>query len=478
MSENSNGTVLPGAGRLVLVSDDEPNIRDLLTLVLEEEGYSVVSAASGEEALAAFRKYSDRIVLIIQDLKLPDLDGARLLARYTTEAPEIPVVVITAFSTSNNAVEAMRLGAYDYIRKPFEVDAIRDVVNRAVGKSSGRKNPAKGQGDASSRKYELIGNHSSIQRVMDLVNRVAPTDSTVLIQGESGTGKELVARALHDRSSRQDGVFISVNCSAFTETLLESELFGHKKGSFTGAVADSDGFFRAADGGTLFLDEIADMSLTTQVKILRVIEERIVTPVGSTRGEAVDVRIVAATNKNIREQIEQGSFREDLYYRLNVIPVELPPLRDRKEDIPLLAGYFIRKHAEKMGKELTGISEASIEKLRGYEWPGNVRELDNIIQRHVALCVGRELDSIQLRDHGQEPLVPAAAGAQTRDFGIPDRGMDLEDRLEEIETGYLREALNSTGGNMTEAARLLGMSYRSMRYRVQKLRVRDVEPVV
>ena len=294
MSENSNGTVLPGAGRLVLVSDDEPNIRDLLTLVLEEEGYSVVSAASGEEALAAFRKYSDRIVLIIQDLKLPDLDGARLLARYTTEAPEIPVVVITAFSTSNNAVEAMRLGAYDYIRKPFEVDAIRDVVNRAVGKSSGRKNPAKGQGDASSRKYELIGNHSSIQRVMDLVNRVAPTDSTVLIQGESGTGKELVARALHDRSSRQNGVFISVNCSAFTETLLESELFGHKKGSFTGAVADSDGFFRAADGGTLFLDEVADMSLTTQVKILRVIEERIVTPVGSTRGEAVDARIVAA----------------------------------------------------------------------------------------------------------------------------------------------------------------------------------------
>ncbi len=478
MSENNNGTVLPGAGRLVLVSDDEPNLRDLLTLVLEEEGYSVVSAASGEEALATFREYSDRIVLIIQDLKLPDLDGSRLLARYTSEAPEIPVVVITAFSTSNNAVEAMRLGAYDYIRKPFEVDAIRDVVNRAVGESSGRKNPAKGQGEAAARKYELIGNHSSIQGVMDLVNRVAPTDSTVLIQGESGTGKELVARALHDRSSRQDGVFISVNCSAFTETLLESELFGHKKGSFTGAVADSDGFFRAANGGTLFLDEVADMSLTTQVKILRVIEERIVTPVGSTQGEPVDVRIVAATNKNIREQIEQGSFREDLYYRLNVIPVELPPLRDRKEDIPLLAGYFIRKHAEKMGKELTGISEASIEKLRGYEWPGNVRELDNIIQRHVALCVGRELDSIQLRDHGQESSVPAAAGAQAGDFGIPDRGMALEDRLEEIEIGYLREALNSTGGNMTEAARLLGMSYRSMRYRVQKLRVRDAEPVV
>jgi two-component system response regulator PilR (NtrC family) len=358
------------------------------------------------------------------------------------------------------------------------VDAIRDVVNRAVGQAASSKESGKKQSEDTRRKYELIGNHSSIQGVMDLVNRVAPTDSTVLIQGESGTGKELVARALHDRSPRQDGAFISVNCSAFTETLLESELFGHKKGAFTGAVADSEGFFRAADGGTLFLDEVADMSLTTQVKILRVLEERIVTPVGSTVGEPVNVRIVAATNKNILEEIRQGSFREDLYYRLNVIPVELPPLRDRKEDIPLLAGFFIRKHAERMGKELTGISEASIEKLRGYEWPGNVRELDNIIQRHVALSTSKELDSIQLRDQGQGSPVPAPASSQVCEFGIPDRGMDLEDRLEEIETGYLREALSATGGNMTEAARLLGMSYRSMRYRVKKLRVKDAEPVV
>ena len=467
---------MPGAGRLVLVSDDEPSLRDLLSHVLEEEGYSVVSAANGQEALETFRKYSDEIVLIIQDLKLPDLDGARLLARYTTEAPGIPVIVITAFSTSNNAVEAMRLGAYDYIKKPFEVDAIRQVVNRAVGKYYKSRGSVKRAEEMPERKYDLLGNHHSIQEVMDLVNRVAPTDSTVLIQGESGTGKELVARALHDRSQRQDEPFISVNCSAFTETLLESELFGHKKGAFTGAVADSDGFFRAADGGTLFLDEVADMSLTTQVKILRVIEGRVVTPVGSPRAEPVNVRIVAATNKKIREEIENRNFREDLYYRLNVIPVELPPLRDRKEDIPLLAGYFIRKHSKRMGKELTGISESVIEKLRAYEWPGNVRELDNIIQRHVALCKGKEIESIQLRNHVPTPSREGSAVAQG--FGIPDQGMDLEERLEEVETGYLREALSATGGNMTEAARLLGMSYRSMRYRVQKLRVRDAEFIV
>ena len=234
-----------------MVSDDEPSLRELLSHVLEEEGYSVVSAASGQEALETFRKYSDEIVLIIQDLKLPDLDGARLLARYTTEAPGIPVVVITAFSTSNNAVEAMRLGAYDYIKKPFEVDAIRQVVNRAVGKHDESRGSVKSAEEAPQRKYDLIGNHHSIQEVMDLVNRVASTDSTVLIQGESGTGKELVARALHDRSQRQDEPFISVNCSAFTETLLESELFGHKKGAFTGSVADTDGFFMAADGLSL-----------------------------------------------------------------------------------------------------------------------------------------------------------------------------------------------------------------------------------
>ena len=467
---------MPGAGRLVMVSDDEPHLRDLLSLVLEEEGYGVVCASSGQEALETFRKYSDRLALIIQDLKLPDLDGVRLLARYKTEAPQIPVVVITAYSTWDNSVEAMRLGAYDYIKKPFEVGAIRQVVNRATAESPVAQEGPGCQQDVSVQKHDLIGNHRSIQEVMNLVDRVAPTDSTVLIQGESGTGKELVARALHDRSQRSEQGFISVNCSAFTETLLESELFGHKKGAFTGAVADSKGFFKAADGGTLFLDEVADMSLTTQVKILRVIEERVVTPVGSTRGEPVDVRIVAATNKNILEEIEHGRFREDLYYRLNVIPVWLTPLRERKDDIPLLAGFFLRRHSIRMGRELTGFSEEAISRLQGYDWPGNVRELDNIIQRHVALCNGSEIDSVQLREQsvGSAPDVQAPQ----HEFGIPEQGMDLEEHLEEIEMGYLREALRATGGNMTEAARVLGMSYRSMRYRVQKLRTHDAEPVL
>ena len=461
---------------VILVADDQESVRELLCIVLETEGYSVLQAGDGNEALQAFRANRHRIQLVIQDLKIPHIDGVTLLGNYRSEAPDIPVIVITAFSSWDNAVEAMRLGAYDYIRKPFDTDTIRLVVNRAVERKVMLDSCPDSVRQELSSRHEMIGNHPSVQSVVRMIRRVAPTDSTVLVQGESGTGKELVARAVHYRSHRKASPFISVNCSAFTESLLESELFGHVRGSFTGAVSDKEGFFQAADGGTLFLDEVADMSLTTQVKMLRVLEERKVCRVGSTELVPVDVRIIAATNKDMLAEVAAGRFREDLYYRLNVIPLWLTPLRERKDDIPLLAGFFLAKYARQIGKDVTSISAAARDALFRYDWPGNVRELDNIIQRHVALCEGAVIERIQLG----APNVPKAGlnEVEVPDEGlIPEAGLDLEQRLMDIEKQHLREALRMTQGNLTNAAKLLGMSYRSMRYRVKKLQVREEELV-
>jgi two-component system response regulator PilR (NtrC family) len=460
----------------IMVSDDEASLRELLAIVLENEGYATIPAGSGGEALETFRRNKRGIDLIIQDLKMPEVDGVRLLGHYTREAPDIPVVVITAFSTWDNAVEAMRLGAYDYIKKPFDTDTIRQVVNRAIERKTFLDACPDGLREEIASRPEMIGNHPSVQEVMQMVRRIAPTDSTVLIQGESGTGKELVARAVHYRSLRKGAPFVSVNCSAFTETLLESELFGHKKGAFTGAIADNDGFFQAASGGTLFLDEVADMSLTTQVKMLRVLEERRVTRVGSTESRPVDVRIIAATNKDILDEVRARRFREDLFYRLNVIPLWLTPLRERKDDIPLLAGYFLAKYARQMGKRVTGISAAARETLRQYDWPGNVRELENVIQRQVALCEGPTIERIQLIGRKLSRADERRLGAPL-EIRIPEEGIDLEKHLADYERDYLREALRLTDGNLTNAARLLGMSYRSIRYRVKKLKVREEELV-
>ena len=458
------------------MSDDESSLRELLTIVLEGEGYQVISAASGREALETFRENKRTLDLVLQDLKMPEIDGVRLLGHYREEAPDLPVVVMTAFSTWDNAVEAMRLGAYDYIRKPFDTDAIRQVVHRALDRKTFLEEcPDELRQEVASRP-EMIGNHESVQEVMQMVRRIAPTDSTVLIQGESGTGKELVARAVHYRSLRKNARFVSVNCSALTETLLESELFGHTRGSFTGAVSDTEGLFQAADGGTLFLDEVADMSLTTQVKMLRVLEERRVSPVGSAGSRPVDVRIIAATNRDIHAAVRERSFREDLFYRLNVIPVCLPPLRERKDDIPLLAGYFLAKYARQIGKRVTGISSGARETLRQYDWPGNVRELENVIQRQVVLCEGPAIQQLQLVGQSVSRSVSDRIGVPDEEM-IPPEGMDLEEKLDDFERAYLREALRITEGNMTNAAKLLGMSYRSIRYRVKKLKVREEELV-
>jgi DNA-binding NtrC family response regulator len=405
------------------------------------------------------------------------MDGIELLRLLKSEAPDVPVIVITAFSSWDSAVEAMRLGAYDYIRKPFDTDTIRSVVKRAIERRAYLQSCPGHLRDEGRGSGEMIGNDPLVQEVFRMINLIAPTDSTVLIQGESGTGKEIVARSIHNRSHRRDRPFIPVNCSAFTESLLESELFGHVRGAFTGAIESKQGLFRAASGGTLFLDEVADMSITTQVKILRVLEERKISPVGSTELHPIDVRIIAATNKPMEEEVRKRAFREDLYYRLNVIPLFLPALRDRKDDIPLLTGHFLAKYSRQMRKQVTKISDAARRSLHDYDWPGNVRELENIIQRHVALCEGDTIQSLTISGKPRTIADPiSAASRPERKESLPAEGFELERELENVERGYLKEALKITQGNLTNAAKLLGMSYRSIRYRVKKLNVKDTVP--
>lgn len=460
-------------GRRILIVDDENSMRELLGIMLENEGFQTLKARDGLAALETFKTEHETIDLVIQDLKMPGLDGVDLLRDLKRLRPDIPVIVITAFSTWDSAVEAMRLGAYDYIRKPFDTEVVRSIVCRAIEQRMIIDSSSEEVRSTLSYKSEIIGHNSLMQDVFQMIKRIAPTDSTVLIQGESGTGKELVARAVHYRSFRRDKTFISVNCSAFTESLLESELFGHVRGAFTGAFEDKEGLFKAADKGTLFLDEVADMSLTTQVKILRVLEERRVCPVGSAHTEPVDVRIIAATNKDMEEEVRKGNFREDLFYRLNVIPLFLPPLRERKDDIPLLAGYFLAKYSEQMNKNVTTLSVGAKSVLQDYHWPGNVRELENIIQRHVALAEGLSIEEVRIQSNAPPPQPTRLASSGENVFEIPDTGINLEDLLEEFERKHIIEALKKTNGNLTNAARLLGMSYRSMRYRVKKLGVKE-----
>lgn len=464
-------------GRTILVVDDESSMRELLGIMLENEGFKTLKAKDGASALEIFKSEQENIDLVVHDLKMPGLNGIDLLHELKDLRPEIPVIVITAFSTWDSAVEAMRLGAYDYIRKPFDTEVVRSIVCRAIEQKLLIDNSSADMRSMLSYKSEIIGNNTLMQDVFRMIKRIAPTDSTVLVQGESGTGKELVARAVHYRSYRRDKAFVSVNCSAFTESLLESELFGHVRGAFTGAVDDKEGLFKAANNGTLFLDEVADMSLTTQVKILRVLEERRVCPVGSASTEPIDVRIIAATNKNIEEEVSKGDFREDLFYRLNVIPLFLPSLRDRKDDIPLLAGFFLAKYSKQMRKNVTSLSMRAKSVLQDYHWPGNVRELENIIQRHVALTESSGIEEIRIQTNASNAVPVRLSLDSGADSKIPDTGISLEDLLEDFERAYIVESLKKTNGNLTNAAKLLGMSYRSMRYRVQKLGLKETARV-
>jgi len=454
------------ASNRILICDDEPGIRHVLSVLLRKDGYEVVEADNGRKALDLFdEKPFD---LVLTDLKMPEVSGIDLLRQLKERRVKQLVVIMTAFSSWDNAVEAMRLGAYDYIKKPFDNANVRMMVARAFEVVNQYYESEYSETEMLRAAGTLIGNTAAMQEIQRLIARVAPTDSTVLITGESGTGKELVARALHGCSLRSHEPFLAVNCAAFTETLLESELFGHVKGAFTGAIVDKKGLFEVADKGSFFLDEIGDMPRETQVKLLRFLEEKELKPVGGTQTVRVDPRIIAATNQSLDESVERGDFRQDLFYRLNVIPIHLPPLQERLEDVPLLAGHLIARHAPAMHKEITGIDGDAMDALMKYDWPGNVRELDNTLQRAIALSEGPTIRKEDLVGR----VRTAGPAERLLDTEIPEDGLDLVDRVEQIERKYIMTALDRTGYNITNAAALLKMSFRSLRYRIKKLDIK------
>ncbi len=460
---------MDSGGRILFV-DDDASLRTVVSIALARDGHTVATAENGDEALAAFAP--GRFDLVIQDVRMPGMRWLELLEKFKTIDPDVPVVVMTAFSAWDVAVDAMRLGAFDYLKKPFDNDELRVLARRAV--AYGRE---RGEAAAGGPQTRILGGSPGIKAVRDLVRRVAKSDSTVLIEGESGTGKELAAALLHTLSPRRDGPFLAVNCGGFSETLLESELFGHVRGAFTGAVADKRGLLELADGGTFFLDEIAETSASTQVRLLRALETKTFMPVGGEEPRRTDARFVAATNRDLGEMAAAGAFRSDLYYRLNVIPVRMPPLRERGDDIPLLAGYFLSVYSRRFNRVLDGFEPAAMDAMRGYAWPGNVRELQNAVQRAVSLAEGR-LVAFDDVFPGWSPLGKAAAAAASGGGGGEavggeeiGPGFELESRLAGIEAGYVRRALAMTGNNLTQAAELLGISFRSMRYKMKKLKL-------
>ncbi|MHC4915003.1 MAG: sigma-54-dependent transcriptional regulator [Planctomycetota bacterium] len=470
MSEAAERPEAGGGGKIIVV-DDEPSMRKVLAAALGSVGHTVHTTDDGAEALELYA--SGEWDLLVQDLKMPKMDGLELLRQLKEKDAAACAIVITAFGTWDTAVEAMRLGAYDYIKKPFDNDHLRSVVAKALER---RRAGAASRETPSSAAEALTGNDPRVREIIDVIRRIGPTDSTVLITGESGTGKERVARAIHAESLRSTERMIPVNCGAFTETLLESELFGHVRGSFTGAIADKKGLLEVADRGTLFLDEVAEMSPQTQVKLLRVLENRTLRPVGGVRDKYVDVRFIAATNRDLQALTAGGGFREDLYYRLNVIPLELPPLRARKGDIPLLAGQFLAKYAAKTGKAVTEIDESAVSWLMEYDWPGNVRELENSVERAVALTRSESLSQEDVASGMSPRRAPApgdrpaaaTAGPPAVPGDLPEEGINLAEHLAETEREYIRRAMAATGGNLTRSAKLLGMTFRAIRYKVQK----------
>ncbi|HVH08056.1 MAG TPA: sigma-54 dependent transcriptional regulator [Myxococcota bacterium] len=447
----------------VLVVDDEQSMREFLEIFFRGEGYDVTTAADVDSAMIAVD--ADDFDVVISDIQMPERSGLDLLHAVKETAPQTVVIMITAFATTETAITAMKQGAYDYVTKPFKVDELRLVVEKALEKRllSAENQRLKSELRKETRRRQLVGNGRAMEQLYELVARVANTKTNVLVCGESGTGKELVARAIHDQSERRDQPFVAVNCGAIPENLLESELFGHVKGAFTGAVTNKAGLFETAHKGTLFLDEIGELPPTLQVKLLRVIQDKAVRRVGGTSDTLVDVRIIAATNRRLEEEVAASRFREDLYYRLNVIQIGLPPLRDRTEDIPLLVTHFLEKYALELGKPVAGFSEAAMERLLEYGFPGNVRELENMVERAVALSQGGPIGPESLPPAMLEPPVRGTAAK------LPLEGANLDSLVNEFERGLLREALRQSRGVKKRAAQLLGISFRSFRYRLEKL---------
>ncbi len=454
----------------ILVVDDEEGMREFLGILLQKEGYRVQTAQSGQEALVRLGK--ERFDLVITDLKMPKMSGIELLNRIKEKDPDVGVVLITAYASTETAVDAMKGGAFDYIAKPFDVEEMKEVVRGALKKrlKEGAGRQRAGVLKERSRFGEILGLSPAMQRIFELIPRVAPTPTNVLITGESGTGKELVALAIHDHSQRKDGPIVTINCGGIPDNLLESELFGYQKGAFTGATANKPGLLELADKGTVFLDEVGELPPHLQVKLLRVVQERSFQRIGGTEPIHVDVRFICATNKNLEEEVIRGRFREDLYYRINVVHIHVPPLRERKEDIPLLAEHFLEKYAQEMGKHVEGLSTYALEVLKNYHFPGNVRELENIIQRGVALEQTKLIlpESLKLASFKKKGGEVEQAWEKPKEEMLGN-GFNLEDWLQEQEREFILKALERAGGVKTEAAKLLGISFRSFRYRLEKL---------
>ncbi|OGL04190.1 MAG: Fis family transcriptional regulator [Candidatus Rokubacteria bacterium RIFCSPHIGHO2_12_FULL_73_22] len=451
----------------VLVVDDERSMRELLAIMLKQVGHEVTVADGGEHALEALRAGS--FDLVITDLRMRKVDGLAVLRAAKELSPQTVVLVVTAFASTETAVEAMKLGAYDYITKPFKMDEIKLTIANALERK-------RLQDENTALKRQLrrergvggfVGKSPLMLAVYETIRKTADSVSTIMVTGESGTGKELVAQAIHQESARRSRPFVSVNCGAVPETLMESELFGHVKGAFTGAVASTAGLFSAADGGTLFLDEITEIPQSVQVKLLRAIQEREIRRVGDTRDVKVDVRLIAASNRDVARAVGEGVLREDLFYRLNVIPIHLPPLRERREDIPLLVAHFIQKISAELGKTVRGVTPEALAVLEQHRWPGNIRELENVIERALVLGSGDMLEAEALPPDLRRP-----PDAQEVPIEIPPEGLDLEVTLDQIEHRYIQMALARTGGVQTRAAELLRISFRQFRYKLQKLTAR------
>ena len=458
----------------ILVIDDEESMREFLEILLTREGYQVTLAANGLEALKTAQK--SRFDLVITDLKLPGMDGIEITRKLKEQFPDTEVMVITAFGSTGSAVDAMKAGACDYLEKPFKVEEVKHRVANNLSRLKLERENILLRRELEMRYGfgNLIGNSPAMVKVFSTIRQVANSRANVLITGESGTGKELVAKAIHYAGPRRSGPFVPVNCSAIPETLIESELFGHERGAFTGAVKNKPGLFEVASGGTIFLDEISELPLPTQATLLRAIQEQMIRRVGGTKEIDIDVRFLAATNQDIESKVKSGTFREDLYYRVNVIRIDLPPLRDRKEDIPILLDNFLGNYARRTKKPVPTVSPETVHLLRQYVFPGNVRELENLTERVLALS-----SSETIRPEDILPHLPSPPGAEERrePREIPAQGIDLDSEVETFEKQLIKKALQQTGGMKKRAAELLQISFRSLRYKLEKygLSSRDQE---
>ena len=433
----------------ILVVDDEKSQREILEMILSGEGYDVTTAASGEAALK-FAK-DRRFDLALTDLKMTGMDGIELLSQLLAYDSSIIVILLTAHGSIESAKEALRRGAFDYLEKPYDKSALLETINRALDRLEAIDS-------------EIVSASPKMETVKKMVLKVARSNSTVLVRGESGTGKELIARAVHNQSPRAAEMFQAVNCAAINENLLESELFGHEKGSFTGAHAEKKGLFEIADRGTLFLDEIAELDVGIQAKLLRALQERKIRRVGGTHEINVDVRVIAATNRDLRAMVSDGRFRDDLYYRINVLSIDVPPLRERREDIPVLIEYFLKKHTKNTSRLVTGLTAETKKLMNDYSWPGNVRQLESAIERAILLSEGDQITPDDLPTEVRQEVGPTAEGA----FKLPAEGINFE----EVERNLITQAMEQTDYNITKAAKLLGLTFRTLQYRLEKFGIK------